>query len=151
MRKKFIAVYALMAVLALGSTTLTSCVDDNESASVTAIRDAKAKQLTALANYQDVKAQNEKIIAEADAAIRNAEAKAKEIQNELSGLALEKQKATLETDIETAKLKAEEALLRQAQIQQQEENKLREIVNKYANASGNRKRMAQDKEKRKIK
>ena len=49
MRKKFIAVYALMAVLALGSTTLTSCVDDNESASVTAIRDAKANQLAAIA------------------------------------------------------------------------------------------------------
>ena len=90
MRKKFIAVYALMAVLALGSTTLTSCVDDNESASVTAIRDAKAKQLTALANYQDVKAQNEKIIAEAKAAIKNAKAKAQEIQNELEGLKLEK-------------------------------------------------------------
>ena len=42
----------------------------------------------------------------------------------------------------------EETLLRQAQIQQQEENKLREIVNKYANASGNRKRMAQDREKK---
>lgn len=45
-------------------------------------------------------------------------------------------------------LEHEEALLRQAQIQQQEENKLREIVNKYANASGNRKRMAQDREKK---
>lgn len=45
-------------------------------------------------------------------------------------------------------LAREEALLRQAQIQQQEENKLREIVNKYANASGNRKRMAQDREKK---
>lgn len=45
-------------------------------------------------------------------------------------------------------LEREEALLRQAQIQQQEENKLREIVNKYANASGNRKRMAQDREKK---
>ena len=33
MKKKFIAVYALIGVLALGSTTLTSCVDDNESAS----------------------------------------------------------------------------------------------------------------------
>ena len=42
----------------------------------------------------------------------------------------------------------EENLFRQAQIQQQEENKLREIVNKYANASGNRKRMAQDREKK---
>ena len=37
MKKKFIAVYALIGVLALGSTALTSCVDDNESASVTAI------------------------------------------------------------------------------------------------------------------
>lgn len=45
-------------------------------------------------------------------------------------------------------LAREEALVRQAQIQQQEENKLREIVNKYANASGNRKRMAQDREKK---
>lgn len=45
-------------------------------------------------------------------------------------------------------LEREEALLRKAQIQQQEENKLREIVNKYANASGNRKRMAQDREKK---
>lgn len=113
MRKKFIAVYALMAVLALGSTTLTSCVDDNESASVTAIRDAKAKQLTALANYQDVKAQNEKIIAEAEAAIKNAEAKAKEIQNELDGLDLEKAQATIATEIETAQAKAQAELLKQ--------------------------------------
>ena len=45
-------------------------------------------------------------------------------------------------------LEREETLLKQAQIQQQEENKLREIVNKYANASGNRKRMAQDREKK---
>lgn len=45
-------------------------------------------------------------------------------------------------------LEREENLFRQAQIQQQEENKLREIVNKYANASGNRKRMAQDREKK---
>lgn len=52
MRKKFIGVYALMAVLALG-TTVTSCVDDNESASVTAIRDAKAKQLESLANLNN--------------------------------------------------------------------------------------------------
>lgn len=42
----------------------------------------------------------------------------------------------------------EENLLRQAEIQKQEEDKLREIINKYANASGNRKRMAQDREKK---
>jgi ATP-binding cassette subfamily F protein 3 len=42
----------------------------------------------------------------------------------------------------------EENLLRQAEIQKQEEDKLREIINKYATASGNRKRMAQDREKK---
>ena len=42
----------------------------------------------------------------------------------------------------------DENLLRQAQIQQQEEEKLREIINKYSSASGNRKRMAQDREKK---
>lgn len=113
MKKKFIAVSMVLGALALSSTTLTSCVDDNESASVTAIRDAKAKQLTALANYKDVQAQNEKIVAEAEAAIRNAEAKWLEIQNEVAGLELEKGKAALETEIETAKAKAEAELLTQ--------------------------------------
>ena len=42
----------------------------------------------------------------------------------------------------------EENLMRQAEIQQQEEDKLRDIVNKYANASGKRKKMAQDREKK---
>ena len=42
----------------------------------------------------------------------------------------------------------EASLIRQARIQQQEEDKLREIINKYTNASGNRKRMAQDREKK---
>lgn len=42
----------------------------------------------------------------------------------------------------------DENLLKQAQIQQQEEEKLREIINKYSSASGNRKRMAQDREKK---
>lgn len=45
-------------------------------------------------------------------------------------------------------LEKEDHLLKQAQIQEKEEKKLREIVNKYANASGNRKRMAQDREKK---
>ena len=73
MRKKFIAVYALMAVLALGSTTLTSCVDDNESASVTAIRDAKAKQLAAIAAQEEAMAR----LADAKAAYEQAMADAK--------------------------------------------------------------------------
>ena len=113
MKKKFIAVSMVLGALALSSTTLTSCVDDNESASVTKIRDAKAQQLTALANYQQAQADAKKIISEANAAIKNAEAKAKEIANELQNIALEKAKATLATDLETAQAQAEAALLSQ--------------------------------------
>lgn len=113
MKKKFIAVSMVLGALALSSTTLTSCVDDNESASVTAIRDAKAAQLTALANYQQAQADAEKIVAEAEAAIRNAEAKWQEIQNELEDLELQKAQATLETDIAAAQAMAEAELLKQ--------------------------------------
>lgn len=56
MKKKFIAVSMVLGALALSSTTLTSCVDDNESASVTAIRDAKAQQLSALGKYYEAQA-----------------------------------------------------------------------------------------------
>lgn len=45
-------------------------------------------------------------------------------------------------------IEREKNLLRQAEIQQQEEDKLREIINKYSTASGKRKRMAQDREKK---
>ena len=71
MKKKF-------GVLALGSTALTSCVDDNESASVTAVRDAKAAQLNALAAQTNANAK----VNEALAALRQAEAEAKTIENE---------------------------------------------------------------------
>ncbi len=42
----------------------------------------------------------------------------------------------------------EETLIRQAEIQQREEKKLRSIIDKYATASGKRKKMAQDREKK---
>ena len=78
MKKKFIAVYALIGVLALGSTALTSCVDDNESASVTAVRDAKAAQLNALAAEANANAK----VNEALAALKQAKAEAQTIENE---------------------------------------------------------------------
>lgn len=73
MRKKFIAVYALMAVLALGSTTLTSCVDDTESASVTAMRDARLRQLQALADQEESQAKIDAITAQMKEATSEAE------------------------------------------------------------------------------
>lgn len=42
----------------------------------------------------------------------------------------------------------EKALERQAEAQRQEEEKLRSIINKYASASGKKKKMAQDREKK---
>ena len=111
MRKKFIAVYALMAVLALGSTTLTSCVDDNESASVTAIRNAKAEQLNALA------------------AASNAEAEVKKAE------ALYQQALAAQTEQQTAESKAKfeaqiEAL--KAQYEQQRQNFEQQIIQNQA-------------------
>lgn len=111
MRKKFIAVYALMAVLALGSTTLTSCVDDNESASVTAIRNAKAEQLNALA------------------AASNAEAEVKKAE------ALYQQALAAQTEQQTAESKAKfeaqiEAL--KAQYEQQRKNFEQQIIQNQA-------------------
>lgn len=73
MRKKFIAVYALMAVLALGSTTLTSCVDDTESATVTAMRDARLRQLQALADQEEAQAKIDAITAQMKEATSEAE------------------------------------------------------------------------------
>ena len=42
----------------------------------------------------------------------------------------------------------EEAINREAEKQQREEEKLKDIINKYANASGKKKKMAQDREKK---
>lgn len=105
MRKKFIAVYALMAVLALGSTTLTSCVDDNESASVTAIRNAKAEQLNALAAASN-----------AEAEVQKAEALYKQAQTAQLEQQTAQEKAEFEAQIES--LKAHYEQLRQNYEQQ---------------------------------
>lgn len=111
MRKKFIAVYALMAVLALGSTTLTSCVDDNESASVTAIRNAKAEQLNALAAASNAEAEVQK----AEALLRQAQTAQLEQQTA-------QEKAKFEAQIEALK----------AQYEQQRQNYEQLIIKNQA-------------------
>lgn len=111
MKKKFIAVYALIGVLALGSTTLTSCVDDNESASVTAVRDAKAAQLNALAKLSEAQATyNEGL-----AAVQQAIAANQLLENERYEAEIEKLKAEYEKD----KALAEQALVTNLQDYQE--------------------------------
>lgn len=64
----------MMIAVLLGTLTLGSCVDDNESASVTEVREAKAEQLKAAAALDNARAQAELIKAEAEAALKAAEA-----------------------------------------------------------------------------
>lgn len=45
-------------------------------------------------------------------------------------------------------IEREKALLNQAQIQEQEENKLKDFIDKYASSSGKRKKMVQDRERK---
>ena len=113
MKKKFIAVYALIGVLALGSTTLTSCVDDNESASVTAIRDAKAAQLNALATLSTEQANAAKIQAEAEAAIKNAIAAYYDAVAVQEDVKAQIAKGTLSVKLEAAQAAAEADLMSQ--------------------------------------
>ena len=113
MKKKF-----MMAAVLLGALSLGSCVDDNESASVTAIREAKAKQIGALANYQQAQADAELILANAEAKVKEANAeykaalaKIKDLKAQEKELELQKSQATLETDIEKAKTQAQADLI----------------------------------------
>ena len=71
MRKKFFAIYALVGAL-VASPVFTSCVDDSESASVTALRGAKAEQLKSIAALNNAKAQAETTLAQAEAALKAA-------------------------------------------------------------------------------
>lgn len=68
----------LMVAVLLGGLSLGACVDDNESASVTNIRDAKAEQLRALATLSNAQAEAELIRANAEAALMEAKAAYKE-------------------------------------------------------------------------
>lgn len=101
MRKKFIAVYALMAVLALGSTTLTSCVDDTESATVTAMRDARLRQLQALADQEEAQAKIDAITVQMKEATSEAELAVLKAQYEKELAFYQQQKAQAEQEMAT--------------------------------------------------
>lgn len=73
MKKKFFAIYALVGAM-VASPVFTSCVDDEESASVTALRQAKAEQLKSIATLNNAKAEAETTLANADAALKAAQA-----------------------------------------------------------------------------
>lgn len=112
MKKKLMMVAVLLGALSLGA-----CVDNDESASVEAVRMAKAKQLESLANINNADADAKKAITAAEVAIKEAEAAYKKAQAELEQaqadqqkILLEKAQAALEAELETAKINAEAQL-----------------------------------------
>ena len=116
MKKKLMMVAVLLGALSLGA-----CVDDNESQSVTNLRDAKAAQLQALAEQARAEGEAAKITAEAEKAYKDALAaywnQQAEQNAEQFAAELEALKAEYEERIAEAKkgqAAAEQALLDQA-------------------------------------
>lgn len=99
----------MMVAVLLGALTLGACVDDNESASVTNVRNAKAEQLKAAAELDKAKAEAELIRANAEKAYREAEAEYRKTQTEAAQLANEEQKLLLEKAKEMYALELEKA------------------------------------------
>lgn len=109
-------------VFAAAATTMTSCVKDSESPSVENIRNAKAEQLKALASMQKAAGEADLIRANAEAALKAAQAKYQEaiaaVQNataERQQIENQRAKATLELEIKAALREAEAELLKQEQ------------------------------------
>lgn len=126
MKKKFIAVSVLLCALALSSTTLTSCVDDNESASVTAIRDAKAAQLNALAAASN-----------ADAELKKAKALVQQANAAKTEQETAEAQQRFEIELEALKAEYEQKLLDwQKQVAQANDELRGEVYDNYVTAVG---------------
>ena len=118
MKKKLMMVTLLLAGLSMGA-----CVDDKESASVTAVREAKTEQLDALAAMNNAAAEARKAMVAAEAALIKAEAEAKQAAAEL-------QKANAEIAQKQAELEAlenEQKNLQNQELQAQLEKELAEL------------------------
>ena len=141
MRKKFFAMYALVGAL-VASPVFTSCVDDSESASVTAIRNAKAEQLKAAAELSKAQAEAEIIEANAEAALKAAQA----AHEQALANATEAEQARLDQEfaikLDSLKAAAELGMLKVQQMIETEKNNITDgkitrfgtLVTNYTNA-----------------
>ena len=116
MKKNFFAIYALVGAL-VASPVFTSCVDNEESPSVTQLRGAKAEQLKAAAALAQAQAAAETTLANAEAALKAAQA---EYQNALA----EAKKAETANQEEMTKQAQERFALEIAQLEAQTEMNL---------------------------
>ena len=101
----------MMAAALFGAMTLGACVDNQESQSVTDIRDAKTEELKSQAALNNAQAEAAKVMANAEAALMAAEAEyqkalAEQVAAETELLEVEKQLAEVEVAIREAELEA---------------------------------------------
>lgn len=101
----------LISIAVLCALTLGACVDDKESASVTALRDAKTTYLKAQSDYQNAQAEVAKINAEVAKAKAQAEAEIEKLRAEAEVIRLKAEAAVSEAEAE--KYKAEAAEIQQ--------------------------------------
>lgn len=104
----------MMVAVLLGAMTLGACVDDNESASVTNVRNAKAEQLKAAAELSKaqaeaalIQANAEKAYKEALAEFQKAQAAVQQVAAEKQAFELEKAKEQYALDLEKIRLQAQ--------------------------------------------
>lgn len=110
MRKKIFAMYALVGAL-VASPIFTSCVDDSESASVTALRGAKAEQLKAAAALANAQAAAETTLANAEAALKAAQAAYQKALADSISQSTEQAAQKFALEIQTIQAQAEKDLL----------------------------------------
>ena len=116
MKKVLIIVAAAIAA----TFSMTSCVETTESASVTALREAKAEQLRALAEAERTRAAADSILAAAQAEYQQALAEYQQALAEDQAFETEKARAEFEAQLEAILLEAQNRLLEA----QQENNRL---------------------------
>ncbi len=140
----------ILGALVLGVFTLNSCVDDKESASVTAIREAKAEQLKAIGEAAKIQAEAEATAASAYAAVQAAQAKLiaaqeaaqlaqTQIDQEKAAAEIQRLQAELEAAIAKTNAEAEilkaEAEAQNLANQSTQISELNSLLGQYSNAS----------------
>jgi len=102
---------SLLVALFCGALCLTGCLKNEESASVSQVRIAKANELNSLAALNEAKAQAEVIYANAEATIAKAEAALREAQAALTLAQAETEKVRaelLKVEVKLAEVKVDE-------------------------------------------
>lgn len=148
MKKKLMMVAVLM-----GALTLSACVDNNETQSVTDVRNAKVAQLKARAEMNNAEADAAKVLAAAEAQLMNAKAaaakaNAAKVQAETS--TIQKQKELVDLQKAAAELENEAALIENQKAQAALEEALSDLEVAKKNAEAELARIAAELETNKL-